>query len=240
MFKSSPAQYVLGRRAFNLALLGAMLGAALGSAAPRAFAAGEPPAPKAAPLRVLAFGDSLTAGYGLSPEEGFVSRLQAWMEAAAPGLVTLEDGGVAGDTSAGGLARLDWLLGDPPPDLAILQLGANDFLRGLPPKETEANLRAMLEILRDRGVTVLLAGMMAPRNMGPEYVEEFDAIYPKLAEEFGVALHPFFLEGVATVPELNQADGMHPNAKGVEIVVAGIAPELLTLAQALRAKKDAA
>lgn len=204
--------------------------AAAGIAAPRALVAEE----AEAPLRVLAFGDSLTAGYGLSPEDGFVSRLQAWMEAAAPGLATLEDGGVAGDTTAGGLARLDWLLGDPPPDLVILQLGANDALRGIAPKETEANLRAMLEILETRGVAVLIAGMMAPRNMGPDYTEAFDAIYPRLAEEFDAALHPFFLEGVATNPALNQADGIHPNAKGVEVVVEGIGPNLLALARSLR------
>lgn len=187
-------------------------------------------------MRVLAFGDSLTAGYGLSPEEGFVSRLQAWLDAAAPGLAAVEDGGVAGDTTAGGLARLDWLLGDPPPDLVILQLGANDALRGIPPEETEANLRGMLEILKARGVAVLLAGMLAPRNMGPDYVEAFDSIHPRLAEEFGVALRPFFLEGVAAVPALNQADGMHPNAKGVGAIVEGIGPQVKALAESLRAQ----
>lgn len=188
-------------------------------------------------MRVLAFGDSLTAGYGLSPEDGFVARLQAWMDAAAPGLASIEDAGVAGDTTAGGLARLDWLLGDDPPDLVILQLGANDALRGLPPEETEANLRAMLEILKTRDVAALLAGMMAPRNMGPDYVASFDPIYPRLAGEFDVTLHPFLLEGVATDPALNQADGLHPNAQGVEVVVEGIGPRLKALAEALREKE---
>ena len=215
---------------FNLVVLLGGLLLAGGGAAGRALAEESAPAP----LRVLAFGDSLTAGYGLSPEEGFVARLQVWMDEGAPGLVSIEDAGVAGDTTAGGLARLDWLLGEDPPDLVILQLGANDALRGLPPKETEANLRAMLGILKARDVAVLLAGMMSPRNMGPDYVAEFDAIYPRLAEEFEATLHPFLLEGVATNPALNQADGLHPNAKGVEVVVAGIGPTLTALAVALR------
>jgi acyl-CoA thioesterase-1 len=202
-------RYGLTRRVFNIAALALL-------AAPRA---GE--AATAAP-RILAFGDSLTAGYGLPVEEGFTARLQAKLR--ADGIdATVINGGVTGDTSAGGLARIDWALGEKP-DLVILELGANDMLRGIDPKVTRANLDATLGKIRAAGAKVLLAGMKTLANWGQDYEREFDAIYPALAEKYGATLYPFFLDGVAMQPELNQADGLHPNAAGVGIIVARIAP----------------
>jgi acyl-CoA thioesterase-1 len=176
----------------------------------------------AAPLRILGLGDSLMQGYGLPPGGDFPARLQAKL--AADGInVQIVNAGVSGDTSAGGLARLDWSLADHP-DAAIVELGSNDALRGTDPAETEKNLDAILAKLKAANVPVLLAGMMAPRNLGPDYVKKFDAIYPRLAKKYGVLFYPFFLDGVATNPKLNQKDGMHPNPQGVEIIVARIEP----------------
>jgi acyl-CoA thioesterase-1 len=176
----------------------------------------------AASPRILAFGDSLTAGYGLPVDEGFTARLQAKLR--ADGIdATVINGGVTGDTSAGGLARIDWALAEKP-DLVILELGANDMLRGIDPKVTRANLDATLGRIRAAGAKVLLAGMRTLANWGEDYEREFNAIYPALAEKYGVALYPFFLDGVAMQPELNQADGLHPDEAGVEIIVARIAP----------------
>ncbi len=170
---------------------------------------------------VLALGDSLTSGYGLAPEDAFPARLEAHL--AGAGLaVRVVNGGVSGDTSAGGRARLDWALADAP-DLVIVELGANDALRGIEPAVTRANLDAILGHLAGRRIPVLLAGMRAPPNMGAEYGAEFDAIYPELAAKHGVALYPFFLDGVAAEPELNQADGIHPNREGVGVIVERIA-----------------
>jgi acyl-CoA thioesterase-1 len=136
--------------------------------------------------------------------------------------------GLSGDTSAGGLARLDWAL-EPKPDFAIIELGANDGLRGLDPAQTNANLDAILSKLKAKGVPALLAGMYAPPNMGPDYGQAFNALYPALAEKHGVAFYPFFLDGVAANASLNQPDGIHPNAKGVDIIVARILPHVLRL-----------
>lgn len=173
--------------------------------------------------RLLILGDSLTAGYGLPKTQAFPARLEAALREA--GLeTTVIDAGVSGDTSAGGLARLDWAIGDPPPDFAIVELGANDGLRGLSPKAMEANLDAILSRLNARRVRVLLAGMRAPRNLGREYAEEFDGVFARLAQKHGVALYPFFLEGVATDPAFNQGDGIHPNAAGVDLIVRNILP----------------
>jgi acyl-CoA thioesterase I len=180
------------------------------------------PADAAAPARILAFGDSLTAGFGLPPEEAFPVVLQAKL--AADGIpTTIANGGVSGDTTAGGLARLDWALADKP-DYVLLELGANDALRGIDPKVTRDNLDQMLARLTARGVHVLLLGMAAPTNWGPEYQKDFDAIYPALAAKYHVPLYPFFLDGVALDASLNQPDGMHPNFRGVRIVVDRIAP----------------
>ncbi|MEW6490466.1 MAG: arylesterase [Thermodesulfobacteriota bacterium] len=175
-----------------------------------------------APVRILALGDSLTAGYGLAPRDAFASVLQRAL--AAEGLpAVVVNAGVSGDTSAGGRSRLEWALGDGA-DVAIVELGANDALRGLDPAEVEANLDAILSALRERGVRVLLAGMKAPRNLDPAYVREFDAVFPRLARRHGVAFYPFFLEGVAGVPGRNLPDGIHPNREGVEEIVRRILP----------------
>jgi acyl-CoA thioesterase I len=188
-------------------------------AATAALAAGE--------VRLLGLGDSLMAGYGLSKTDSFPSRLEAALRAKGHD-VRVVNAGVSGDTTAGGRARLDWALADKP-HAAIVELGANDALRGLDPKAAEANLDAILSRLKAAGVPVLLAGMLAPRNLGAEYHEAFDAIYPRLAEAHGVALYPFFLDGVAGRRELNQPDGIHPNAAGVDVVVRGILPHVEAL-----------
>ena len=179
----------------------------------------------AEPLRILAFGDSLTAGFGLPDADGFVPQLQSAL--ADKGIAArVINAGVSGDTTAGGLARLDWALGDDP-QLVIVELGANDGLRGIDPKTTAANLDGILAKLEAQKRTVLLAGMKAPRNLGAEYTGAFDAIYPDLAARHKVTLYPFFLDGVATDPQLNQEDGIHPNAAGVKVVVGHMLPYVL-------------
>lgn len=179
-------------------------------------------------LRILAFGDSLTAGFGLGPGHGFVPQLERALaeEGVAASVI---DAGVSGDTTAGGLARLDWALADRP-DLVILELGANDMLRGVDPAVTRANLDQMLAKLRASGARVLLAGMRAAPNLGTQYGAEFEAIYAELSEKYRVPLYPFFLEGVATEPSLNQPDGLHPNAAGVAEIVRRILPQVLAAA----------
>jgi acyl-CoA thioesterase I len=174
-------------------------------------------------MRLLVLGDSLTAGYGLAKNQAFPARLERALRAEGIDAEVI-DAGVSGDTSAGGLARLDWALGNPPPDFAIVELGANDGLRGLPPAAMEANLDAILSRLKARNVRVLLAGMRAPRNLGREYAGEFDGVFARLAQKHGAILYPFFLDGVATDPALNQGDGLHPNAAGVDVIVARILP----------------
>jgi acyl-CoA thioesterase-1 len=176
---------------------------------------------------ILALGDSLTAGFGLAKSSGFVAQLEAKLGQSGIGARVI-DGGVSGDTSAGGLARLDWLLVDQP-DLVIVELGANDGLRGLDPSATMANLDAILMRLKARGAKVLLTGMQAPPNMGQEYAHEFNGIYETVARKHNTALYPFFLEGVAAKPHLNQSDGIHPNAEGVELIVEQILPLVLTM-----------
>jgi len=176
----------------------------------------------AAPLRLLVLGDSLSAGYGLAHADGFEARLQAALAARGHD-VRIIDAAVSGDTSAGGRARLDWALADGA-DAAIVELGANDGLRGLDPKEMEANLRAILDALAAKRIPVLLSGMYAPPNLGPDYGHAFRAVFDRLSKRPGVLYDPFFLDGVATVGGLNQADGMHPNPAGVQRVVAHILP----------------
>ena len=176
----------------------------------------------AASVKILAFGDSLTAGLGLSLDDAFPTRLQAAL--AAKGYdATVVDAGISGDTTAGGLARLDWTLADHP-DYALVELGGNDALRGIDPKLTRNNLDQILAKLRAAGVKTILLGMKAPGNWGPGYVAAFDQIYPDLATKYGIALYPFFLDGVALDPKLNQADMVHPNAAGVETIVARFLP----------------
>jgi len=172
--------------------------------------------------RLLVLGDSLSAGYGLPHDQSFEMKLQQAL-AKAGHSVQIIDGAVSGDTSAGGLARLDWVLGDGA-DAAIVELGANDGLRGLDPKDMEANLTAVLDNLAKRNIPVLLTGMYAPPNLGPDYEKAFRAVFDRLGKRPGVLYDPFFLEGVATIPSLNQADGMHPNPEGVDRVVARLLP----------------
>ena len=190
------------------------------------------PGAQAEPIRILAFGDSLTAGQGLGRLESFPAKLQVALTERGHDVEVI-DAGVSGDTTRGGAERLDWALQDKP-DLVILELGANDALRGVSPFETKASLAAMLRKLKERGVAVLLAGMRAPPNLGPKFGEEFDRIYPDLAAEFGVDLYPFFLEGVAADPSLNLSDGMHPNAKGVDRIVEGIVGPVIEIIGRLR------
>lgn len=187
---------------------------------------------KGKPVRIVAFGDSLIAGYGLIERESFPARLEAALKARGRDVEVI-NAGVSGSTSRAGLERLDWTLADNP-DLMIVELGANDALRGVHPVETRANLMAILSALQQRGIPTLLAGMRAPPNMGEAYAREFDAIYPDLARKYGAELYPFFLDGVAADPRFNQADGMHPNAAGIERIVERMVDPLLAMIDRLR------
>jgi acyl-CoA thioesterase I len=178
----------------------------------------------AAPVSIVALGDSLTAGYGLGPGEAFPEQLQAALQARGHD-VSVVNAGVSGDTASDGLARLEWSV-PAEADIVIVALGANDALRGIDPAVTRQALAEILDKLRARGQAVLLAGMMSPRNLGDEYAAEFDTIFPDLARDYEVQLYPFFLAGVATDAALNQADGMHPTAAGVARMVEGILPQL--------------
>ena len=177
---------------------------------------------RAETFTIVGFGDSLMAGFGLGPGEGFTDKLQAALR--AKGLdVSVANAGVSGDTSSGGLSRLDWSVPDGT-KLVILELGANDMLRGVSPSITEKNLDDMLAKLKARKIAVLLAGMHAAPNLGADYQTAFDAIYPKLAAKYDVPLYPFFLDGVAGQPGLRLEDGLHPNPKGVDAMVERILP----------------
>lgn len=189
---------------------------------------GLPPTGAAAePLRLMAFGDSLTAGYGLPDEEGFTARLQNALDERGYEIEVI-NAGVSGDTTTGGFDRLDWALSDEP-DYLILELGANDGLRAIDPAVTRANLDAMLDMLAENGVATLLTGMLAPPNLGRDYGDAFNAIYPDLAATHGVPFYPFFLDGVAADSALNQRDGIHPNAEGVAIIVERMMPYLVDM-----------
>lgn len=192
-----------------------------------------PVARAAEPLRIVALGDSLTAGYGLPADVAFPARLQKALRAKGYN-VTIVNAGVSGDTTTGGLDRLAWSVADGTGGV-ILELGANDALRGVDPKVTKDTLEKILDALAKRRIPVLLAGMQAPRNMGAAYVKAFDAIYPALAAHYDVVFYPFFLAGVATDPKLNQADGMHPNPQGVDVIVKRMLPSVEQLIA--RAKK---
>ncbi len=178
----------------------------------------------AAQKRIVALGDSLTAGYGLKNGEDFASALGRAL--VTEGLdVKIDNAGVSGDTTAGGRARLDWAIqGEPKPDLVIVALGANDMLRGVDPTTARENLKDILETLKDKDIPVFLIGMKTPINMGLKYKKSFDAIYADLAREYDTAYYPFFLEGVAMKQELNLPDGIHPNTKGIAVIVKNIAP----------------
>ncbi len=179
------------------------------------------------PKRLLVMGDSLVSGYGLPNEDSFIRRLEgALLESGLA--VTVLDGGVSGDTTAGGLARVAWSLADKPTH-ALVELGANDALRAISPETTRNNLDRILSAFENAGVKVLLAGMYAPPNLGKTYANAFRRLYPELASKYRIELYPFFLDGVATVPTLNQPDGIHPNAEGVAVIVDRILPYVIRL-----------
>ena len=196
-----------------------------------------PAAGAAPPLRLLVLGDSLTAGYGLTAEDGFTAQLQAALKDAGRDVVVL-NAGVSGDTTAGGRARIGWALGDKP-DAVVVELGANDGLRGLDPKATFDNLDAIIADIRRAGLPVLLTGMLAPPNLGRDYADDFNAVFPRLAEKHDVLFYPFFLAGVAAKPDLNQDDGIHPNPKVVRAVVDRILPYVLDLLARAKTKAGA-
>ena len=181
-------------------------------------------AARAEPYRIVALGDSLTAGYGLDAGQSFPEKLEKALRERGHDVV-IANAGVSGDTSAGGLSRLDWSVPDGT-QLVILELGANDMLRAVEPEVTESNLDAILSRLKARGIAVLLAGMRAAPNLGPDFQASFDAIFPRLAERHGVALYPFFLDGVAADQALLQPDGMHPSAAGIDLIVERILPSV--------------
>ncbi|PHS79560.1 MAG: arylesterase [Rhodospirillaceae bacterium] len=177
--------------------------------------------------KVLALGDSLTAGYGMAQPDAFPRQLEAYLRAQGHDIEVV-NGGVSGDTSSGGRARLDWLV-DGSVDLVIIELGANDGLRGIEPSVTRENLDWILQRLKDKKVGILLTGMMAPPNLGADYGAEFKALYGDLALKHNVMFDAFFLEGVAAAPALNQDDGIHPNAQGVAVIVKRLAPKVMQL-----------
>ncbi|SCB14957.1 arylesterase [Rhizobium lusitanum] len=183
-------------------------------------------AAEARTIQLVGLGDSLMAGYQLPPGDGFPAKLEAALK--AKGLdVAVADAGVSGDTTSGGLSRVDWSVTDGT-DGVILELGANDALRGIPPEQTEKNLETMIGQLKQRKIPVLLVGMLAPPNMGADYAEKFNPIYKRLADKYQLALYPFFLDGVATHADLQLSDGMHPNPKGVDVMVERILPAIVT------------
>ncbi|MGQ0673496.1 MAG: arylesterase [Hyphomicrobium sp.] len=202
----------------NVVILAAICNLAVAVASPATLRA-DP-----RPLSIVAFGDSLTAGYSLPAEAMFPRQLERALQQKGYA-ISMADAGVSGDTTAAGLERLDWSIPEGT-DAVILQLGANDALRGLEPGQSRQNLGKIIERLQGRGIEVLLAGMHAPRNMGETYIAAFDPIYAYLAERYGLLYYPFFLEGVAMRPELNLDDGMHPNASGIKIIVDRILPKV--------------
>ena len=190
-------------------------------------------------LTIVALGDSLTAGYGLPPEQGYVPQLQGWLQARGQDVV-IENAGVSGDTTAGGLARLDWSL-TPDTDALIVNLGGNDMLRGLDPAAARANLDTILAVAEARGLPVLLVGLKAPNNYGPDYKSDFDAMYPALAQKFQDLLYPDYFALLKSTGNDTQAlarwmqpDGIHPNARGVARIVADIGPHVIDLLQKAR------
>ncbi len=175
---------------------------------------------------ILVIGDSLTAGYGLPINDGLTAQLEDALNLHYKGRfkITVENAGVSGDTTSAGLSRIAWVLSGKNPDLVILEFGANDMMRGINPKVAYDNMDKMLKILSDKKMKILLAGMISFPNMGKKYSDEFNKIYPLLAKKHGAALYPFFLKDVAAVPSLNQADAIHPNKKGIAVIVKNIVP----------------
>lgn len=236
--RPSPSYGTAGRRVQPPGRLGALVAGAMLLAG--AAATGATAQTAAPPLRIVALGDSLVAGYGLPPGDSFPVRLEKALAAngrSGP-RVEIVNAGVSGDTVTDGLARLDWAIGDDV-DGVIVELGANDALRGIDPAVTRKALDAILKSLAARGLPVLLAGMQAPPNLGPEYKQAFDRIFPELAAAYDVLFFPFFLDGVAAERNLNQADGMHPNGKGVGVIVERILPKVEELVGRAAARRDA-
>jgi acyl-CoA thioesterase I len=198
------------------------------------FATSFPALAQDRPVRIVVLGDSLSAGLGLSGGEAFPAKLARALKAKGIA-VDIANAGASGDTASGGLARLDWSVPEGT-EAVILQLGANDALRGVDPKITRGALDQIMRRMKERGIEVLLAGMLAPRNLGNDFTRKFDSIYPELAEKYGALLYPFFLDGVATLARLNQRDGVHPNAEGVGVIVKGILPKVEELVNRVRAK----
>jgi acyl-CoA thioesterase I len=222
-----PVQSLARTAAFTIAWAAVLFGA-ISIAGPRLDAAERP-------ITIVALGDSLTAGFGLPSEKSFPARLaQALRDKGTA--VDVINAGVSGDTASDGAARLDWSVPEGA-DAVILELGANDALRGIDPKLTRAALETILRRLKERRVAVLLAGMRAPRNMGAAYVEAFDAVFPELASAYGAVFYPFFLDGVATDRALNQPDGLHPTAAGIDAIVMRMLPKVEELVARVRASR---
>jgi acyl-CoA thioesterase-1 len=205
-------------------------------AAPVAAQTASPDAKQAAPIKIVAFGDSLTAGYGLPGPEAFPARLERALKAKGVN-VEIENAGVSGDTASGGLSRIDWSIPDGT-DAVILELGANDMLRGVDPKVTREALDSILAKLKERNIAVLLCGMRAAPNLGDAYVRNFESIFDDLARKYDVVFYPFFLDGVATQAKFALRDGLHPNAAGVDVIVAGIMPKVEELIARLGSKRS--
>ena len=194
-----------------------------------------PAAAAGRPVKIVALGDSLTAGFGLPQEAAFPMRLAKALEAKGVS-VEIVNAGVSGDTSSGGLSRVDGSVPDDA-EAVIVELGANDMLRGIDPKVTRAALEAIVKRLKERGLAVLLCGMLAPPNYGADYGRDFDSIYPDLAAKYGVLFYPFFLDGIVADKTLNQADGMHPTAAGVDRIVERILPKAEELVAQVKTKR---
>ena len=187
------------------------------------------------PVRIVVFGDSLTAGPGLAAVDAFPAKLEAALKAKGY-KVRIADAGVSGDTATGGLSRLDWSIPEGT-DAVILELGGNDVLRGIAPAVTRRSLDATIRRLKERRIEILLAGMRAPRNLGADYVAAFDRIYPELAQTHDILLYPFFLDGVVGEPRLNQPDGIHPSAEGINVIVKRVLPSVEALIERVRARR---
>ena len=184
----------------------------------------SPPAFATSPISIVVLGDSLAAGYRLPKADGFVSQLQSRLDSLGYDVLII-DAAVPGDTTKGGLSRLDWAL-PTDTDGVIIELGANDALRGLPVEKSQENLNVMIERIKSRGIEILLAGMLSPPNLGEDYANEFNSIYPQLAQTHNILLYPFFLDGVASNLDLNLEDAIHPNKRGVEVIVDNMIPSV--------------
>jgi acyl-CoA thioesterase-1 len=211
------------------------LAAAVLVAAVAALFAQAPAEANERPVKVVALGDSLMAGYGLPADAAFPAQLEKALRQKGAA-VEIANAGVSGDTASGGLARLDWSVPDGT-EAVILGLGANDMLRGVDPKVTRAALDTIVRRLKERGIEVMLCGMLVPPNLGPDYAKAFNGIYPELASTHGVVFYPFFLDGIAADPKFNLRDGIHPSAAGIAAIVTRITPKVEELVARVRAKR---